>query len=519
MGIVKSGRICSVKYPNGNVANLTLGEVDRYHVKEDGTRYLDPFDRNYAVENNKLFKFDLPEPTTERQTITWEISFSGKFEGENLPKIECIVTMFGSSQVGLQIRCDRIHDKILINGINADAFLYFENIGGEFPRHWYFGIGIGNDNSDEFDIFAGVAQGDINYMTSVKPFCDASTYFSVSNPVEYNPTMGTITNPDLYESKPNDASSATMEDSSDIIDIDELPSAVYAGGLFRIYELSNVQMTTLSNELTDPSIIESLVRTVTSPLDYVVSLKAMPATFEGFSTSLRLGNYTSEEVGSVKQLNNFIYDIDCGSVTIPTFFDSFLDWSPYTNATLYLPFVGYVSLNLDKFIGDVLKIKYRVDAVSGDCIAFISNTRGLIATYSGNCSYNLPLRANDSSAIVAGLYSALSGLVSGNAGQFAQGSFQLTEGVYKPNMVSTSGLSANAGSMCNRKPYLIIERPRVSLPKSYPNNIGYMCRISAKLSSVHGYTEVEAIHLDNVIATREEKAELEALLRNGVVLP
>lgn len=518
MGIERTVRICTVQYINGNTANLTLKEIDGMRVV-DNVSVVDALLAPKLLKNNQLIEIPVGERPASGSSVVNHfayITFSGKKDnGQNLPRIEIRFSQW-YDQIGIRIKPED-DDSSLMQSRSDSGFLYnyWEVSTRPYPTKMYFGIGKDINDSNKYHIFVGIKTGG-DYIESYEW---ADGYFTRALTTTYNPTIGTIEDPEKFESKPNDASEATLDDTSDIIVIDSLPSAVYAGGLFRIYELSNTQMTTLSNELTDPNIIEALVRTVTSPLDYVVSLKAMPVTFEGFSTSLRLGNYTSADVGSVKQINSFLFDIDCGSVTIPKYFDSFLDWSPYTNATLYLPFVGYVSLNLDKFIGDSVSIKYRVDVVSGDCIAFVSNTTGLIATYSGNCAYNLPLRANDASAIVAGLYSALSGLTTGNGGQFAQGAFQLTEGVYKPNMVSTSGLSANAGSMCNRKPYLIVERPRVSLPKTYPQNIGYMCRISAKLSDIHGYTEVEAIHLDNVIATREEKAELEALLRNGVVLP
>lgn len=519
MGIIKSGRICSITYPNGNTASVTLGEYQGQYAYSSyhDYNYIKAVERYNAVENRQMLEFDIPSrPASGYRDYEWTLAFSGKYNGVNIPPIKAIVRMYADGEIHFQIPRVIVNNVRIVEGNNMSGWFGYPSL--PVPTKWYLCIGRGRDGL--YWLYAGLNQAAFNEAyNQITPATKADLYFKASVPMDYNPTFGSMSHPDKYESKPNDASEATMEDTSVNITIDTLPSAVFAGGLFRVYELNNIQMTALSNELADPEIISSIVRAVQSPLDYVVSLKAMPVTFLGFNTELRLGNYTSVQVGNVKQLSNFIFDIDCGVVSIPTYFDSFLDWSPYTNAVLYAPYIGYVTLNLDKFIGQSVHIKYRVDAVSGDCICFVSNDSGLIACYSGNCAYNLPLRANDSSAIVAGLYSAISGLTTGNAGQFASGAFQLTEGVYKPNMVSTSGLTANAGSMCNRKPYLIIERPHVSIPKSYPHNIGYMCRITEKLSNLHGYTEVEAIHLDNVIATREEKAELETLLRSGVVLP
>ena len=68
-------------------------------------------------------------------------------------------------------------------------------------------------------------------------------------------------------------------------------------------------------------------------------------------------------------------------------------------------------------------------------------------------------------------------------------------------------------------PYLIIHRPIQSLAKTYAQNKGYTSNISATLSSLTGYTEVEYIHLTGINgATDSELNEIERLLKDGVII-
>lgn len=516
MAIGKKGRICTITYPNGNQFTSSLA-IYTGTVESNG--YILKANADSAISRGECFTFDFyPEIDSSQSTATWHewrFQFSGNINGIPLPAFGVQMRSFitsGRVQTDVHINGCSIGSTTLIPSPTASGGAIRESGGVQLK--WYMMISY---RAGEIYIYIGLRESSTQglYLTYMPK---ATPYFNATTEVEFGYPYGPSDNPDKYTSVEQGGQNATMKDTSDPIDIDTLPSAVVGGGLFRIYEMSNVQLTNLSNILVDPSIIQQIVRTVTSPMDYIIALKAMPVDFPSYAAELRIGNYeVSMSSGNPQRLSTYMTDIDCGEVAIPLYFDTFLDWSPYTSATLYLPFIGYVNLNIDKFVNDKVKIKYRIDCVSGDCVAFVSNTSGLIATYSGNCAYNLPLRANDSSQMVGGLYSALAGLVTGNAGQFASGSIQLTSGVYKPNMVTTSGLSANAGSMCNRKPYLIIERPVISLPKTYGHDKGYMSRISAKLSTLKGYTQVEDIHLDNVNATAEEKAELERLLKQGVI--
>ena len=320
------------------------------------------------------------------------------------------------------------------------------------------------------------------------------------------------------ESEPK-GGDGTMDDTSTPILVDN-PRTMFVGNLFRVYNLSVVNLSELSSFLLDPSFTSSVSKLFNDPMDYLTSLAAIP--FSGFT-----GTNETISIGSVEspitalRLNNFIADLDCGEIEFEEYFGSFMDYSPYTRVTIYLPMIGYVNINVDAFQNDKLALKYRIDVLTGQCVAFLANSKGLVASYNGNCAYHIPLRSRDYSQMISGIANtAASTLIGGVSAPSFNGALNGALNFKPAGSVTTAGsFSGNCGVLTNKKPYIIIERPSISVPKSYGHNIGYKSEITAKLSDLHGFTTVKAIHLDNVVATSEEKDELESLLRSGVVLP
>jgi hypothetical protein len=66
-------------------------------------------------------------------------------------------------------------------------------------------------------------------------------------------------------------------------------------------------------------------------------------------------------------------------------------------------------------------------------------------------------------------------------------------------------------------PYVIIERPNMSVPNKVQNFVGQTSNITMYLGDCSGFTMCEYIHLDNLNATSEEIVEIESMLRSGVI--
>lgn len=87
----------------------------------------------------------------------------------------------------------------------------------------------------------------------------------------------------------------------------------------------------------------------------------------------------------------------------------------------------------------------------------------------------------------------------------------------KVTVEHSGSFSGNSGYLGIRRPYLIIERPNMCLPKNYGALNGYPSMITMTLGDCVGFTRVQQVQLHGVTATNPEQAEILGLLKGGVV--
>ena len=322
-----------------------------------------------------------------------------------------------------------------------------------------------------------------------------------------------------------------MTDTTEPIEIDSKP-LLTTGDFLRVYKLTATDLSALQAKLISNGFLDNLIAKLrTDAMDYIVGLNAIPISATNVASStIKIANLDTEIAASY--LSWYIEDIDFGEIALTEYFQTFMDYSPYTKLSVYIPYCGIVPLNVDNFMNDKISMKCRVDMLTGQFVVFVSNSLGIVTTVSGNCAYQLPIRANDYNRLVTSGLGLLGGIV-GTAGALATGNVPLAIGaglgtvgglvatsqaMTKPDVTSKGSLGGNYGLLGNRKPYLIIQRPTISVPSDYGKTIGYMSRIAAKLGDLTGYTVVEEIHLEHISATDDEKKLIENALKSGVIL-
>ena len=322
-----------------------------------------------------------------------------------------------------------------------------------------------------------------------------------------------------------------MDDTSEPIEIDSKP-LLTTGDFLRVYKLTATDLSALQAKLISNGFLDGLIPKLrTDAMDYIVGLNAIPISATNVAAStIKIANLDTEITASY--LSWYIEDIDFGEIALTEYFQTFMDYSPYTKLSAYIPYCGIVPLNVDNFMNDKISMKCRVDMLTGQFVVFVSNSSGIVTTVSGNCAYQLPIRANDYNRLVTSGLGLLGGIV-GTAGALATGNIPLALGagigtagalvatsqaMTKPDVTSKGSLGGNCGLLGNRTPYLIIQRPTLSVPSDYGKTIGYMSRITAKLGDLTGFTVVEEIHLEHISATDDEKKLIENALKSGVIL-
>lgn len=378
----------------------------------------------------------------------------------------------------------------------------------------------------------------------------------------------------------------TFDPTSDPIPDSPLPTLSMADtGFTRIYNPSLSQVQSLAQYLwkTD-DIFETLWNKIKqsfeNPMDVMIAFNIVPVPVPNGGTSNFTVMYIDTGVQLTKAANQFV-DVDCGTLDIKGYYGSALDYTPYTKIQCYLPFIGMVNLDPDEVMNTTIQVKYRVDIVSGGCVAKILVDGNCLYQYSGHCSISVPFSASDFSSYMNAMLqvSALAvgaavggvGAIAGAIGaadaaqetnrivnrttirnternpttgrQILTGTQEITEerpeegtrasfsGLAPANvsntvgavMASKAGIShagsfnGNTGYLGVRYPYVIITTPRQCLPASYQTMNGYPSMITMQLGTCTGYTRVQQVTLTGMDATNPEQAEILNLLKGGVI--
>lgn len=298
-----------------------------------------------------------------------------------------------------------------------------------------------------------------------------------------------------------------------------------ASALYSIYNPTLEQVNSLGAWLWSSNFIDQLLKLFSSPMDAIIGLHkiyATPAT--GGAQNIKVG-YLDSGVPS-KIVTEQYTTVDCGNVNCYEYFGNVLDYNPYTNIRLYLPFIGIIDLSNSDVMRSSINVVYHVDVLSGACLAEVKITRdgggGTLYQYAGNAATTLPISSGSYMGVVSSVSSvatrALAGFASGGAlGAIASGATGVLN-AQGTNVVHSGGFSGNAGAMGCKKPYLIIERPQTETADNTAKLLGYGSNLFTKLKTCKGLTKVKGVHVDAVPATKEEKKLIEEKLMDSVII-
>ena len=213
---------------------------------------------------------------------------------------------------------------------------------------------------------------------------------------------------------------------------------------------------------------------------YIVSIHKVfvPVSTDAEFQPIKFGKYNTQ-VNS-KVVNQKVSRVSCGKVTVPELYHNALDYSPFTTVRIWLPFLGFYDLSIDELSNKEIELTYSIDLVNGKALAEISNDDGVIYRFVGTA--------------------------------YAQEPYH-TESL---NNMSTAYING-AYNMADFTPYLLIERP-INLTPSNNDLEGLPTYKVVTIGDMKGYLRCRKVFATNMIATEAEKHEIEALLRDGVLV-
>lgn len=227
-------------------------------------------------------------------------------------------------------------------------------------------------------------------------------------------------------------------------------------------------------------------------------------------------------------------------IPIPKFFGSFLDYAPYTEIVVELPFGQPVNIPPELVVGDSINITLRIDVMSETATYLITNSTKLIAQVPANIFVHLPFGSSEfTQSANSAAMSFISG-AAGNAGGAANkiGSASQAAKSALPGMggsaalgalggisgiagmagtaistaasagqfmeqqnesrnitqISSGGGPGSIGAMQTKTPIVKISRPYVTIPSRFYDLNGAPSRIIRRVGDCSGYLEVSQVY-------------------------
>lgn len=223
-----------------------------------------------------------------------------------------------------------------------------------------------------------------------------------------------------------------------------------------------------------------------------------------------------------------VFDCRYGSVA----YQQLKNARTFGGAQIYLPYIGFVPLDLTNLYNHRLVVYYSIDLATGECGVALEIEPELttIAIVNGRIGED-SMFANSNAAQVfrQNLVTGTSAAV-GSATQFEFGNYVGAVGtavkgvgdMIMNNITSTNRGqigSSNVGRNGPQTAYILIEcyDPNENLTE-FSEMRGRPLERVMHISNLSGYTEFSDVHLYTPNALKDEKDELESMLKSGVIL-
>ena len=287
------------------------------------------------------------------------------------------------------------------------------------------------------------------------------------------------------------------------------------------YAMNESNLKLLGKKLWDNSFLENISMINNSPIENILSVKSFPFPISGgTSKNVILGNVNMEVTGN--QLpSSYVPIKTVGTFKVDKKFSGVLEWLNYhTQVICYLPYIGFIELNIKEIIDKTITLKYIYDVITGVCTACFYSNNIEICKYSGTIAIDIPITASNRAQVESGyIMSALGAagsLLTGNLMGLASSAFGA---LMNQNHFTTKGSpSPSCDAFDEQKAFIIIDYPVYYQPTNYAHVYGYPCNLSIKLGNCKGFTKCANVDVDGLSCTEGEREELKRLLESGVYL-
>ena len=366
---------------------------------------------------------------------------------------------------------------------------------GEEHESGYCHIKLRQKSSSFIDIFELGEQGNDGSRITV---------------VNYDDDPGGFDDDDDDYHDPSDNEDDTPDDSTDIS---------VSGEVCKTFKIDQIELKKLSQFLWSSDFFDNILLVNNSPIENIISLKALIGTVAtaGTSQTLTLGNVTT--TANVVPCNESI-TINVGSITLPRKYNNFLDFEPYTKVQIYLPFYGCAMLDSSLVIGRNITIKYIIDVITATAKIKIIHDNKTLYEFKTTCGSDLPITSSNRASVEMGYLSSGVGMgISIASGNVLGG---LASGLSMAQSQYHSSTSGNVSGVLNfhdsRMVTVLVDRPVYTELRNFNKTHGRVCNLSKTLRDLRGFTKcAENVQIPFNCLDEERTMIIEQLV-NGVII-
>ena len=316
--------------------------------------------------------------------------------------------------------------------------------------------------------------------------------------------------PDIYGNYDNSSDNIELPAIEDI----NIMSSI-ASDLVKAYQVDLANLNQLTSFLWSDGFIDTIKKLQNNPMENIQKLYYLPYDVEvSTNETVKIGNTDSNIQG--KRIVKQFQEIDFGNINITEYYGNTLDYN--TELSIYLPFIGEKTLNIYDIMDGSLNLKYRVDILTGNCIAILSVARkqndvtlnSVLYTYIGDMSNSVPLTSTQNNFFkqILGNLTNPTALITNSGVQFAMAG---ASGVNATTYTHSGNIGGNNGFMSVLTPYLIIRRPVNIKPSDYERTFGYPAYTSTTLKNQTGYCRYRECYYDYRFEDLEKEVSDEIL--------
>lgn len=310
-----------------------------------------------------------------------------------------------------------------------------------------------------------------------------------------------------------------FDNTTDNIEVDNTTrvSAGISGKLLESYIITPGELSNLNDFLWSTNFADVIGKYILGdPMACITGIMSLPFTIpednRGSDYNISILNQDTGARGI--RLTSLIAYIDCGQLAIRPYWGNFMDYN--TDIQIYVPYCGNYHLDINEVMSSILNLSYKVDIMTGACVATLYVTNGgcraPLYTFSGTMGIEYPLSSADRSRLISATMGALS-----NPPATALQTVATGVSANAPNIQHNGAYNGNSGALSPQQPYLIIRRQVQSLPESYSDYIGYPSNITGYIRDAKGFAKISDTHL-NIPCLKSESEELLNILHTGFYL-